>query len=380
MAQVVADFTHPDGFCSLFNDGALNMAYLPESCLRAYSELIGNEVSARNSFALDAAGYYGLRTGESLFIADCGPIGPRFLTAHSHGDVLAFEWSVDGHRIVVDAGVFEYNAGPRRDYARSTHAHNTLTLDGMDQAEFWGAFRVARRPHAWVTAHQPKPNHLLLQGLHDGYARLPGSPLHQRTFSVRPDAVEVNDEVLRGRSQIVEARLLLHPECAVQHEPGLLRIKRGWTELELTLGGGYGGATGFLVPRLRRGAASFPDRASLWQGPMQRRFPAAEALLTCHRPNTYRAPVHPATWAQSSRPALLQHGHHVVGVDRAEPETPVSYPFIHGDLLEAAVLERALEEPVDYVMYLAAARTDWGLSEEGYFRVARRYAPGNVRF
>ena len=67
-------------------------------------------------------------------------------------------------------------------------------------------------------------------------------------------------------------------------------------------------------------------------------------------------------------PVLLEQGHHVVGVDRAEPETPVSYPFIHGDLLEADTLERVFKESVDCVMHLAAARTDWGLSEEGYFR------------
>ena len=67
-------------------------------------------------------------------------------------------------------------------------------------------------------------------------------------------------------------------------------------------------------------------------------------------------------------PVLLEHGHNVVGVDRAEPEAPILYPFIHGDLLDEAILAEAFEESIDCVMHLAAARTDWGPSEEEYFR------------
>ena len=34
-------------------------------------------------------------------------------------------------------------------YVRATAAHSTLSIDGMDQVECWGSFRVARRfaPH-----------------------------------------------------------------------------------------------------------------------------------------------------------------------------------------------------------------------------------------
>ena len=68
-------------------------------------------------------------------------------------------------------------------------------------------------------------------------------------------------------------------------------------------------------------------------------------------------------------PALLEHGHQVIGVDRAEPESAtLDYEFVHGDLLDEEVLARAFEEPIDCVMHLAAARTDWGPSTEEYFR------------
>ena len=68
-------------------------------------------------------------------------------------------------------------------------------------------------------------------------------------------------------------------------------------------------------------------------------------------------------------PVLLKHGYKVIGIDRAEPENAVlDYTFIHGDLLDEEALAKAFEEPIDCVMHLAAARTDWGPSKEEYFR------------
>ena len=58
--------------------------------------------------------------------------------------------------MIVDAGVFEYQAGMWRDFMRGTAAHNTLLVDGQDQSEVWGSFRVGRRArvHARYWAQQ----------------------------------------------------------------------------------------------------------------------------------------------------------------------------------------------------------------------------------
>ena len=68
-----------------------------------------------------------------FLIVDGGPVGPDYLPAHAHADIFSFELSLEGQRFVVDAGVFEYAAGEWRDFARSTAAHNTMTLDDRDQ-------------------------------------------------------------------------------------------------------------------------------------------------------------------------------------------------------------------------------------------------------
>lgn len=64
---------------------------------------------------------------------------------------------------------------------------------------------------------------------------------------------------------------------------------------------------------------------------------------------------------------LRDRGHVVVGVDREEPGWSRPDEFVHGDLLEDRTLERAFDD-IDCVFHLAAAKDDWGISREEYFR------------
>lgn len=65
-------------------------------------------------------------------------------------------------------------------------------------------------------------------------------------------------------------------------------------------------------------------------------------------------------------PRLKDLGHEVVGVDRVARPGTVDR-FVHGDLMDGSVRERALEG-VECVFHLAAAKGDWGIAEEEYFR------------
>ena len=235
MAQLCADFRHPDGGVSLFNDGGLYFAYAPDDCLEAWASLRGHRPEPRALFAVPDAGYYGLRHqtphGEQLVVMDCAELAPTFLPAHGHGDALAFEWSVDNQRIFVDAGVYEYNPGDQRAYSRATSSHNTVNLDGIDQSEFWKAFRVGRRAHITRCDYRPDADlpGFTLTGAHDGYRHLPGAPVHQRKLSAAPDRLRIVDRVIGGDGQRVEAAFLLHPECTVELRPNRCVVRRGTT-------------------------------------------------------------------------------------------------------------------------------------------------------
>lgn len=70
-------------------------------------------------------------------------------------------------------------------------------------------------------------------------------------------------------------------------------------------------------------------------------------------------------------PALQERGAYVVGIDQRTPDAAGSPAepdaFIEGDLMNRDVLDRGLDD-ADLVFHLAAAKDDWGISEEEYFR------------
>ena len=220
MAQATADLVHPDGDIAQFNDAGLNMTYAPDECLTVYAGLGFAVPKPRARFAFPDAGYFGMRAGGTYFICDCGDIAPDDLPAHGHGDVLSFEWSVGGHRIIVDQGVYEYVEGPRRAASRSASRHNTLCFEGADQADFFGAFRCGRRPRPlWFTAEE-REGAFVFEGSHDGFANLPGRPIHRRRFEVRADRIRITDRIDGDAGRPAKIGFLVHPDVLVSRTGG----------------------------------------------------------------------------------------------------------------------------------------------------------------
>lgn len=215
MAQVAVDLLHPDGLPSLFRDGGLHVATPPEETLGLYREVRRQPPEPRAVWRLPEGGFAGARGSTGLVVVSCGRIGADTLPAHAHGDVFSFEWSLDGQRLIVDMGVAEYHAGPLRDMSRATRSHNTVTIDGRDQAEFWSSFRVGRRPDVTVESWQEGPDGFRLVGTHTGYRTMKGRPIHERTFRVFPDRMQIRDRILGGAGQQAEAGLLVHPAVDV---------------------------------------------------------------------------------------------------------------------------------------------------------------------
>jgi len=148
----------------------------------------GNTVAA-----FPEAGYAVLRgdSGDYLFF-DAGPMAPGRIPGHGHADTLSIVLYGQGRPLIVDPGVYTYQAGPWRDHFRSTAAHNSIAVDGQDQCVFWGAFRVAYLPHAhlsdWSDSH--------VAGEHTGYQRFSEPVLHRRQVTHKgPGVWEIQDRL-----------------------------------------------------------------------------------------------------------------------------------------------------------------------------------------
>lgn len=235
MAPILADLTHPDATPALFNDSGIDMAYAPGLCLDMWESLSGQRPSPSAVFAYRDAGYFGARDEQLYCVADCGAIGPDELPAHGHGDVFGFELSLLGRRLIVDQGVFEYTAGPRRQASRSAACHNTLCLDGADQAEFFSRFRVGRRPRVRLHGFTPSEDGFRLDGEHDGFAHLEGAPRHRRAFTLMRGSLRIEDHISGSSGRGARISFLLHPEVdAVTESDHRIRLTRDGASAVLT--------------------------------------------------------------------------------------------------------------------------------------------------
>ena len=210
-AGALAALTHPDGGIALLNDSAFGVQPAPGALLRA----AGLGPAGAGPFALADTGYFGARTEAGDYVVcDAAALGPDYQPGHGHADLLSFELSLRGVRVVVDSGVSTYEAGSMRDWCRSTRAHNTVEVDGCDSAETWAAFRVGRRGRPGGVAWTPGRDGFELSARHDGYRHLPGRPVHARTFRWRDGgSLEIADRVDARSPVRAVARLHFHPDC-----------------------------------------------------------------------------------------------------------------------------------------------------------------------
>ena len=84
--------------------------------------------------------------GNSKIIFDAGPMGAGS-AGHSHADALSLAVSVGGVELLIDPGTFTYvGSVDERNAFRGTAAHNTVRIDGLDQADAAGPFRWVNTP------------------------------------------------------------------------------------------------------------------------------------------------------------------------------------------------------------------------------------------
>jgi hypothetical protein len=86
-----------------------------------------------------------LRRGPVVALFDAGPFGPGS-AGHSHSDTLSLVVTVGGQEVLIDPGTFNYMDPEWRAYFRGSFAHNTIRIDGGDQAVPAGPFRWTEKP------------------------------------------------------------------------------------------------------------------------------------------------------------------------------------------------------------------------------------------
>ncbi|MBP7394547.1 MAG: alginate lyase family protein [Zoogloea sp.] len=205
-----------------------------EACA-AFDSLLLQAVPATSRTDFPQGGVYVLGANldtpdEFRIVADAGPLGLGGIAAHGHADALSFTLSVAGREFLVDPGTGTYHgAGPWRDAFRGTAMHNTLSIGGVDQAVSGGKFMWTRKYKTRVVVRDTNRVLDRLVAEHDGYRRLPGRPVHRRSweFDKLGDRLTVRDEVQGSTTQAVTLNWHFSEECNVTCTPDGISIANG---------------------------------------------------------------------------------------------------------------------------------------------------------
>jgi hypothetical protein len=187
------------------------------------------------------SGYYLLGTAfdtpdEVRILVDAGPLGYLSLAAHGHADALSFTLGIGDREILVDPGTYSYHTEPAwRRYFRSTLAHNTVGIDGLDQSMQAGNFMWTHHATARCIEFDVGSDVQRFVGEHDGYRRLADPVVHRReiAFDAAHQNIEVSD-TLRCEGEH-GARRAWHfaEDCSVEKYCEGLRINTGRTEVTM---------------------------------------------------------------------------------------------------------------------------------------------------
>jgi Heparinase II/III-like protein/Heparinase II/III N-terminus len=100
---------------------------------------------ANRSRQFPDAGMAVMTAGDIQIIVKAGAFGPGS-AGHSHSDALSFVCRLGDHWWLVDSGTYSYLDPEWRNRFRGSAAHNTIRIDGKDQATPAGPFRWAHLP------------------------------------------------------------------------------------------------------------------------------------------------------------------------------------------------------------------------------------------
>jgi hypothetical protein len=255
MADFYLSILHPDKNIALFSDSILDKINQPEIILNYAEKVIKYSPVEKNNFY--STGYFRYKTDDIFFIIDGGIISPDRIPGHGHADIFSYELSVNDDRIIIDSGVSTYTEGKSRDYCRSTRAHNTVCVDGKNQAELWGSFRVGRRfePHDVKTEIQNE--YYKFSGFFDGFSKMIGDNIvHYRIVEIfsKEKKIIIKDEVKGIGNHLVESMIHLHPEVNILVEDERIELSNRNIFIKILSGairienGTYSPQLGYEIP------------------------------------------------------------------------------------------------------------------------------------
>lgn len=228
--------------------GALPDAPLTEEAIWIFGDKAVSACAPQNGHQLSSCafvdgGLYVIASQErhrSQMLVDAGPHGIGH-GGHGHADALSIRLSLNGQPWLIDPGTCVYiSDSNERNEFRGTAAHNTLRVDGHDQARPENAFSWSSLPEVMVQKWQPGAGFTYFSGSHRGYEGLTDPVLHRRRiFHLHGEYWLILDAVEGNSEHDLEIYWHFDPGVQVSADRSLIIGSLGGESLELSSAEGW---------------------------------------------------------------------------------------------------------------------------------------------
>jgi hypothetical protein len=160
---------------------------------------------------------------ETYLHLDAAPLGFLSIAAHGHADALSFRLHIDGKEVFIDSGTYTYHTEPEwRQYFIGTLAHNTVRINGLNQA-------ISAGPTLWTKHYRTKilecnqTNEIeSVVATHDGYRKEKIQHIREIKFNRLLNEFTIFDAFNKSgdESTIIEIPFHVHPDTKIIQTEG----------------------------------------------------------------------------------------------------------------------------------------------------------------
>ena len=157
------------------------------------------------------------RNNQQHVILDIGQIGLPANPGHGHADKLNIIYSDAGQPLFIDPGTFLYSDDNAALKYKKTIHHNTLSVNGNDQACLWGFFRWAWLPSAVSYNFVGCNNSFHAHAQFKGYKH--NDPvIHSREIYAKNGRLSIKDQVDGEGCHDIYLNFILHPDIHIRQD------------------------------------------------------------------------------------------------------------------------------------------------------------------
>jgi len=219
---------HPDADIPLFGDSAFSISLKLNQLGDYYKNICKEDFQVDKIYgatSLAASGYYMFRSSEHFLIIKGGNLGANYQPGHAHCDLLSFEYSYRRKRFIVDSGPGEYLNTNLRQKARSIYGHNSVVINGLEQAEIWQAFRMGRRvfPNN-IQITNENTSSVFIGSYENNLSRLLSYDHKREVRFIEEKYFVIKDSIETRQIKSFESLIHLNRNCHVESVKNALRV------------------------------------------------------------------------------------------------------------------------------------------------------------